>query len=224
MSHPSFEQASQLVIGTAPVPIRIVESHPFQRSKDPKHVTALLETFSTNILLRWSHPIEVVLSQPVPEEWKERLRTNLHLPTLPEGVRLICISGQHRIAAGVQLLKMLQKKGKTIHDSHLSRSHLPLGTVEQADGITVEQLGHWPALIYESSTSTTMSIRSLTFCSHINLSMARDICTRAECSSSDKANNRGGTLARNRPTRAKLSRNRRLFPPHRPCHKHSESS
>lgn len=93
-----FERASTLVIGTFPVYLQDVSFHASQREEDVTHVQRLADAFSDSDLLRWAHPIELVLSQEN-EEWVRRLSTKGKVPPLPRNLELLCISGKHRVLA-----------------------------------------------------------------------------------------------------------------------------
>lgn len=101
----AHEEASGLVLGTVPVPLERISFHPLQRRCKKDHLRLLRESFTDNMFLRWAHPIELVLSEPVDEDWKQALSTERKLPPLPPGVELVCINGKHRVRAALQLLK-----------------------------------------------------------------------------------------------------------------------
>ncbi|PVF91807.1 hypothetical protein CPB86DRAFT_718726 [Serendipita vermifera] len=119
-----FEQACRLAIGTAAVRLDTLRYHSLQRQEDPEHTAALCQRFSTNRLVRGAHPIEVVLSGPVSDEWKAVVRATCQHPILPEGVYFVCIGGRHRVSAALQQIRKAYKD--------------------------VEQLERWPAVIYDS--------------------------------------------------------------------------
>jgi hypothetical protein len=112
MELPKFEQASQLVLGTAPVHIDQVQFHPSMRDESREHVDDLIRNFARDLITRWAHPIEVVLTGPVTDSWKEELRATRKLPHLPTGAELVCVSGKHRLAAAKRMVDRLKRKGK----------------------------------------------------------------------------------------------------------------
>jgi hypothetical protein len=114
MASSPFEEACRLRITTAPVRIDTIQFHPLQRKEDAEHVRTLAKAFSIDTVPRWMHPIEVVLSSPVPSAWKEELRASSRLPELPKGVHLVCIDGRHRISAGLCLISETKHNGKKL--------------------------------------------------------------------------------------------------------------
>lgn len=101
----SFEDAHRFALGIVPVPLNLIEFHPFQRHENASHVETLCNAFSNNMLLRWAHPIEVILSHPVTDEWTDSLRKTGQLPPLEPQNRLLCIGGKHRTLAARRYLQ-----------------------------------------------------------------------------------------------------------------------
>ncbi|PVF91614.1 hypothetical protein CPB86DRAFT_791918, partial [Serendipita vermifera] len=105
MDLPTFEQACQLEIGTGNVHVDRLEFHPSVREASNDHVNTL--ALDVGLPSRWMHPIEVVLTGPVTDDWKWRLLTTRRIPSLPEGVKLICISGRQRVTAAKRAVEWI---------------------------------------------------------------------------------------------------------------------
>jgi hypothetical protein len=90
-------------LGTGVIPLEKLKPHGHQRKLDQKWIGHLAEEFGENGGNRMSEALIVVPSQPIPDDFRQRLRTGTIIPpeTLPDGVQFLIIDGQHRHAAAL---------------------------------------------------------------------------------------------------------------------------
>jgi hypothetical protein len=121
----------QARIGIAEISIDSVsfDQIPGYRSPNAQHVDDLTDSVGLTNATRWAHPIDVIITESVSEDWLDALASNAVGPTrASHEFKFIGISGQHRILAARKL-----------------REEWPL-----EDHPLPDWYGYWPATIYSS--------------------------------------------------------------------------